>query len=93
VIAPSPAVLALLSRLAAILVTVVVLVVLYAVLTRLIERRLVPREGESPISPRLHRLRTVSSLVQNVLRWVVAFVILVIVLLWRPTGIFKGAST
>jgi small conductance mechanosensitive channel len=74
-----------LYRVAAILVTVVLLLVAYTVLTRLIERRLVPRDGESPASPRLHRLRTVSSLVTNVLRWIVAFVILVIVL--RELGV------
>lgn len=84
-IALPPAAAALLYRLAAVLTTVVVLLVLYAVLTRLIERQLAPREGESAVSPRLHRLRTVSSLVSNVLRWVVAFVIVVVVL--RELGV------
>jgi small conductance mechanosensitive channel len=85
VIALPPAAVALLSRLAAVLVTVAVLLVAYAVLTRLIERRLAPREGEPAVSPRLHRLRTVSSLLTNVLRWVMAFVVLVIVL--RELGV------
>lgn len=84
-IALPPAAAALVSRLAAVLTTVVVLLVVYAVLTRLIERQLAPRAGESAVSPRLHRLRTVSSLVSNVLRWVVAFVILVVVL--RELGV------
>jgi small-conductance mechanosensitive channel len=80
VIALPPAAVAILSRLATVLVTVAVLLVVYAVLTRLIERRLAPREGEAAVSPRLHRLRTVSSLLTNVLRWCVAFVVVVVVL-------------
>jgi small-conductance mechanosensitive channel len=85
VIALSPASAALLYRLAAVLLTVAVLLVAYAVLTRFIERRLAPREGEPAVSTRLHRLRTVSSLLTNLLRWVVAFVVLVVVL--RELGV------
>lgn len=80
-----PAAVALLSRLAAVLVTVAVLLAAYGLLTRLIERRLAPGDGEAALSPRLLRLRTVSSLVTNVLRWMVAFVILVVVL--RELGV------
>ena len=80
-----PAALALLSRLAAVLVTISVLLVAYAVLTRLIERRLAVREGEPALSPRLLRLRTVSSLVTNVFRWLIGFVVVVVVL--RELGV------
>lgn len=81
----SPAAVDVLSRLATVLVTVAALLVTYALLTRFIERRLAPREGETAISPRWHRLRTVSSLLTNLLRWVVAFVVLVTVL--RELGV------
>jgi small-conductance mechanosensitive channel len=81
----SPAAVGVLTRLATVLVTVAVLLLAYAILSRLIERRLAPREGELVVSPRLHRLRTVSSLLTNVLRWVVAFVVLVTVL--RELGV------
>jgi small conductance mechanosensitive channel len=85
VIALPPAVVPVLSRLVAVLATVAILLVAYAVLTRLIERRLAPREGEAAVSPRLHRLRTLSSLLTNVLRWVIAFVVLVTIL--RELGV------
>lgn len=81
----SPAAVDVLSRLLTVVVTVVVLLVVYAVLTRLIERRLARRAGEPALSPRLHRLRTVSSLLTNLLRWLVAFVVLVTVL--RELGV------
>ena len=84
-IALPPAAVAVLSRLVTVLVTVVVLLVTYALLTRFIERRVAPREGETVVSPRLHRLRTVSSLLTNVLRWVVAFVVVITVL--RELGV------
>lgn len=80
-----PAALALLSRLTAVLVTIAVLFVAYAVLTRFIERRLAPRDGEPALSPRQLRLRTVSSLVTNVLRWLIGFVVVVVVL--RELGV------
>ena len=80
-----PAALALLSRLTAVLVTVAVLLVAYRVLTRFIERRLSAREGEPALSPRLLRLRTVSSLVSNVFRWLIGFVVVVVVL--RELGV------
>ena len=80
-----PAALALLSRLAAVLATVAILLIVYAVLTRLIERRLAVREGEPALSPRQLRLRTVSSLVTNVFRWLIGFVIVVVVL--RELGV------
>jgi small conductance mechanosensitive channel len=79
-----PAALALLSRLTAVLATIAVLLIAYVTLTRLIERRLA-REGEAGVSPRLLRLRTVSSLLSNVFRWVVGFVVLVVVL--RELGV------
>ncbi len=80
-----PAALALLSRLAAVLVTIAILLIAYTVLTRLIERRLAVREGEPALSPRQLRLRTVSSLVTNVFRWLIGFVIMVVVL--RELGV------
>lgn len=80
-----PAALALLSRLTAVLATIAVLLVAYAVLTRFIERRLAPREGDPAASPRLLRLRTVSSLVTNVFRWLIGFVVVVVVL--RELGV------
>ncbi len=80
-----PAALALLSRLAAVLATIAILLIVYAVLTRLIERRLAVREGEPALSPRQLRLRTVSSLVTNVFRWLIGFVIVVVVL--RELGV------
>ena len=80
-----PGALALLSRLAAVLVTIAVLLIVYLVLTRFIERRLVVREGDSAVSPRLLRLRTVSSLLTNVFRWLIGFVVLVVVL--RELGV------
>ena len=80
-----PAALALLSRLTAVLITIAVLFVAYAVLTRFIERRLAPREGEPALSPRQLRLRTVSSLVTNVFRWLIGFVVVVVVL--RELGV------
>ena len=80
-----PAALALLSRLTAVLVTVAVLLVAYLVLARFIERRLSARAGEPALSPRLLRLRTVSSLVTNVFRWLIGFVIVVVVL--RELGV------
>jgi small conductance mechanosensitive channel len=85
VTALSPPAVAVLSRLVTVLVTVAVLLVTYAVLTRLIERRLAPRQGEGAVSARMLRLRTVSSLLTNLLRWVVAFVVLVTVL--RELGV------
>jgi len=80
-----PAALALLSRLTAVLVTIAVLLVAYVVLTRFIERRLAAREGDGAVSPRLLRLRTVSSLLTNVFRWLIGFVVLVEVL--RELGV------
>jgi moderate conductance mechanosensitive channel len=80
-----PAGLALLSRLTAVVVTIAVLLVAYVLLTRFIERRLAPREGEPAASPRRLRLRTVSSLMTNVVRWVVGFVVLVVIL--RELGV------
>jgi small conductance mechanosensitive channel len=80
-----PAALAMLGRLAAVLATIAVLLVAYVVLTRLIDRRLARREGELSHSPRLVRLRTVSSLVTNVFRWLIGFVVVVVVL--RELGV------
>ena len=80
-----PAALALLSRLTAVFVTIAVLLVAYVVLTRFIERRLAAREGEPGVSPRMLRLRTVSSLLTNVFRWLIGFVVLVVVL--RELGV------
>lgn len=73
------------TRLGAVLVTVAVLLVVYTVLTRLMERRLLARGAEAPLSPHLLRLRTVSSLVTNVMRWIVGFVVVVVVL--RELGV------
>jgi small conductance mechanosensitive channel len=84
VIPLSPAAVSVLWRVGSVLITVALLLVVYAVLTRFIERRLAPRGGEA-VSPRRHRLRTVSSLLTNVLRWVVGFVVLVVVL--RELGV------
>jgi small-conductance mechanosensitive channel len=74
-----------LSRLAAVLATIAVLLVAYGVLTRLINRQLALREGELSHSPRLVRLRTVSSLATNVFRWLIGFVVVVVVL--RELGV------
>lgn len=81
----SPAVVEVLSRLFTVLITVIVLLVVYVVLTRLIERRLTGRAGDPALSPGLHRLRTVSSLLTNLLRWVVATVVILTVL--REVGV------
>ena len=80
-----PALAAALTRVAAILITGALLLLAYTVLTRLIERLLVPREEESATSPRLARLRTVSSLMTNLVRWVIGFVVLVVIL--RELGV------
>jgi small conductance mechanosensitive channel len=84
---PPPAV-ALLWQLAGALVTIAAVLVAYALLTRLIERQLARRAGDTA-SARVYRLRTVSSLITNVLRWVAGFVILVVVL--REVGVDVGA--
>ena len=80
-----PAAFALLSRFTAVLVTIAVLLVAYFVLTRFIDRRLTAREGEPALSPRHLRLRTVSSLLTNVFRWLIGFVVVVVVL--RELGV------
>ncbi len=80
-----PAALAVLSRMTAVLVTIAVLLVAYVVLTRFIDRRLAGREGDPAASPRRLRLRTVSSLLTNVFRWLIGFVVLVVVL--RELGV------
>ena len=80
-----PALTAVLTRVAAILITGALLLLAYTVLTRLIERLLVPREGEPPTSSRLVRLRTASSLAANLVRWMIAFVVLVMIL--RELGV------
>ncbi len=80
-----PAALAVLSRMTAVLVTIAVLLVAYVVLTRFIDRRLAGREGDPAASPRRLRLRTVSSLLTNVFRWLIGFVVLVVIL--RELGV------
>jgi moderate conductance mechanosensitive channel len=80
-----PATLALLSRLTAVLVTIALLLIASAILNRVVARGLTPREDETAASARLLRLRTLSSLVNNVVRWVVGFVVLVVVL--RELGV------
>jgi len=80
-----PELVAVLTRVMAILLTGALLLLGYTALTRLIERLLVPKEGEPPTSPRLVRLRTVSSLVTNLMRWMIGFIVLVIIL--RELGV------
>jgi small conductance mechanosensitive channel len=75
-----PALTAVLTRVAAILLTGALLLLAYTVLMRVIARLLVPRDGETVTSPRLIRLRTVSSLVTNLLRWTLGFIVLVVIL-------------
>jgi small conductance mechanosensitive channel len=80
-----PAAAGVVSRLGAVLVTVAVLFALYSILTRLMERRLLARAADGPLSPHLVRLRTISSLATNVMRWIVGFVVVVVVL--RELGV------
>jgi len=69
-----------LTRVAAILITGALLLLAYTVIMRVIARLLVPRDGEPPTSQRLVRLRTVSSLITNLVRWTLGFVVLVVIL-------------
>jgi small conductance mechanosensitive channel len=75
-----PAVTTVLTRVAAIALTGALLLLAYSVVMRVIARLLVPREGEAATSHRLVRLRTVSSLVTNLVRWTLGFVVLVVIL-------------
>jgi moderate conductance mechanosensitive channel len=84
-----PAVGVVLWHLAGALVTVAAVLVAYGLLTRLIDRQLAARAGDAAASARLFRLRTVSSLITNVLRWVAGFVILVVIL--RELGVDVGS--
>jgi len=69
-----------LTRVAAILITGALLLLAYTVIMRVIARLLVPRDGEPATSQRLARLRTVSSLITNLVRWTLGFVVLVVIL-------------
>ncbi len=69
-----------LTRAAAILIAGALLLLAYTVIMRVIARLLEPRDGEVVTSPRLVRLRTVSSLMTNLVRWTLGFVVLVVIL-------------
>jgi small conductance mechanosensitive channel len=75
-----PAAAALVARLVSVAITVVVLVILYRFATRLAERLVTAADaGRAP------RVRTIGSLLVNVTRWALAFVVLVVVL--RELGV------
>ena len=75
-----PAAAALVARLLSVAITVVVLLVLYWLATRLAERIVTAADaGRAP------RVRTIGSLLVNVTRWALAFVVLVVVL--RELGV------
>src|SRR5262245_50632148 len=75
-----PAAAALAARLVSVAVTIVVLVVLYGFATRLAERLVSAADaGRAP------RIRTIGSLLVNVTRWALAFIVVVIVL--RELGV------
>lgn len=80
-----PALVHMIARLIAVALTAAVLLIFYRVLVHLVSRLLAPREGETERSPRVQRIRTLNSLLTNIVRWLTAFVGLVIVL--RELGV------
>jgi moderate conductance mechanosensitive channel len=80
-----PALAALLTGLASLLVTVALLVVGYRLLLRAMARVARPGRDETELSVRVQRARTLGSLVTNVARWIAAFIVLVVAL--RELGV------
>ncbi len=74
-----------LTRIASVLAALVVLLLVYRVLTHVAARLLAEPEGESPLSPRVQRAKTLGPLVTNAIRWIFLFVGFVIVL--RELGV------
>ncbi len=83
--AVDPAVARVLARVASVMGALVVLLIVYRVLTHLVDRLVVEREGESRLSPRVQRARTLGPLLTTTIRWVLLFVGFIIVL--RELGV------
>jgi small conductance mechanosensitive channel len=80
-----PEVAGVIARIVAVVIALALLVVLYRILVGLVQRLLRPRPGLAAQSPLGQRSRTLGSLLVNVIRWVVAFIGLVVVL--RELGV------
>lgn len=74
-----------LSRLGSVVGALLALLLVYRVLVHLVDRLVAEREGETPISPRVQRARTLGPLLKNAIRWVFLFVGFIIVL--REVGV------
>ncbi len=80
-----PALALVLTRIGSVAGALLVLVAVHRLLAHLVDRLLTEREGETRLSPRVQRARTLGPLLKNTIRWVFLFVGFIIVL--RELGV------
>ncbi len=75
-----PALALVLTRIGSVAGALLVLFAVYRLLAHVVDRLLIEREGETRLSPRVQRARTLGPLLNNTIRWIFLFVGFIIVL-------------